>query len=148
MGANQYHSQVAAADAVNRAKAIASPPATCLLLLALLTLLFECVVGYTVVVDTLRFLEYYGVAEGWLRAAPFTLSFAFVFVMHLVVFTGAISMGRLSHYRFAKVAAIIALAPVLSPGYVLGIPFGVWALLALRKPAVKQAFQAGCQHGV
>ena len=44
--------------------------------------------------------------------------------------------------RFALVSAVLALLPCLSPCCVLGLPFGIWALVTLNKPEVKEAFAA------
>ncbi len=140
MNDNPYESP-RATDGRN-VNAIVRPPAILLLVLVVVTLLFELAIGFTVVIDTLRFIGHYGVVEGAFRAAPFVLSFGLVFVMHIVVFIGTINMCRMTGYRGAKAAAIISLIPVLSPGYLLGIPIGIWALLALREPGVKEEFLA------
>jgi len=57
-----------------------------------------------------------------------------------LVLAGAIQMIRLRTYGLALTAAIIALLPC-SPGCLLGLPFGIWALVALNKQEVKDAFQ-------
>ncbi len=61
-------------------------------------------------------------------------------LMNLAVALGAISMIRLKSYRIARTAAIFSIIPVCSPWFVLGIPFGIWALLVLSRPVVKQRF--------
>jgi len=38
-------------------------------------------------------------------------------------------------------AAIVACVPFCSPCVVLGIPFGIWALVVMAKPEVRAAFQ-------
>jgi len=38
-------------------------------------------------------------------------------------------------------ASIIAMIPCVSPCCCLGLPFGIWALVVLARPAVKSAFQ-------
>jgi len=128
------------------ANGIMLPPAILLLLLSVITLLFESVIGYTVIIDALLFLKHYGVAEGSLRAGPFVLGFGLVFGMHVLTLIGSIRMCRLSGYRIAKAAAIVSLIPVLSPGYVLGIPIGIFALIALSRPEVKEAFRKNEQR--
>ena len=50
-------------------------------------------------------------------------------------------MKKLVNYRLAMVVSILALAPCISPCCLLGLPFGIWALVVLNKPEVKSAFQ-------
>jgi hypothetical protein len=61
-------------------------------------------------------------------------------VMNLAIVFGAISMLRLKSYSSAYTAAILAVIPVCSPCYFLGIPFGIWAIIQLRRPELKQRF--------
>ena len=63
-------------------------------------------------------------------------------LMNVTVALGALSMLRLKHYRSACTAAILAIIPVCSPCFVLGIPFGIWAIVLLQRPEVKQRFVA------
>jgi ABC-type spermidine/putrescine transport system permease subunit II len=56
---------------------------------------------------------------------------------------GAYCMRRGVRYRTSKIAAILACIPIVSPMIWFGIPFGIWALLVLRQPAVRRAF-GGC----
>lgn len=60
--------------------------------------------------------------------------------MNVAVALGAVSMLRLKNYRTANMAAILAIIPVCSPCFVLGIPFGIWAIVVLHRPEVKQHF--------
>jgi glucose-6-phosphate-specific signal transduction histidine kinase len=53
---------------------------------------------------------------------------------------GAWCMRRGRRYRLALAAAVLASIPVLSPCIWMGIPFGVWALVVLRRPGVRAAF--------
>jgi hypothetical protein len=53
---------------------------------------------------------------------------------------GAVHMLYSSNYRLAKVAAILTLIPLTSCCCVLGAPVGIWALVVLRDPAIKQVF--------
>jgi tRNA A-37 threonylcarbamoyl transferase component Bud32 len=52
---------------------------------------------------------------------------------------GAVAMLRLRGYPWAGAAAILATIP-WSPIWVLGLPFGTWAIVVLGKPAVAEAF--------
>jgi hypothetical protein len=48
-------------------------------------------------------------------------------------------MLRLRGYPWAGAAAILATIP-WSPSWLLGLPFGIWAIVVLGKPAVAEAF--------
>jgi hypothetical protein len=58
------------------------------------------------------------------------------------VLYGAISMRNMKNYSLARSAAIVAVIPLIGPCCVLGIPFGIWALVALGKPGVQEAFSS------
>ena len=60
----------------------------------------------------------------------------------ILILLGATKMRNLQNYGFAMTAAIIAMVPCISPCCVLGLPFGIWALIVLMKPEVKAAFTA------
>lgn len=57
------------------------------------------------------------------------------------VLYGAVQMKSLTNYSIAKAAAIVAMIPMLGPCCVLGIPFGIWAIIVLGKPEVRDAFR-------
>ena len=59
----------------------------------------------------------------------------------VAVIAGSIDMLRLKNHRSARVASIVAIVPICSPCFFLGIPFGIWALVVLGKPGVKQLFK-------
>ena len=59
-----------------------------------------------------------------------------------LIFVGAKKMKSLRSYEFALAAAVLSTVPCLTPccGYLLGLTFGIWALVVLRKPEVKSHF--------
>jgi uncharacterized membrane protein len=57
------------------------------------------------------------------------------------VLFGAIKMKDRSNLGLARASAIVALVPCVGPCCILGIPFGIWALLVLNKPHVKGSFR-------
>jgi len=61
-------------------------------------------------------------------------------VLSVVVLVGAIRMLALRSYEYAFVAAILAMIPCVTPCCLLGLPFGIWALIVLRKPGIKDQF--------
>jgi hypothetical protein len=60
----------------------------------------------------------------------------------VLIFVGAKKMKSLQSYEFSLAAATLSMVPCLTPccGYVLGLAFGIWALVVLRKPEVKSHF--------
>lgn len=64
-----------------------------------------------------------------------------------VVIYGAIQMLNGKKPGLAKAAAIIAMIPISSCCFLLGIPAGIWALIVMAKPEVKALFQSGGQTG-
>lgn len=56
------------------------------------------------------------------------------------VLFGSIKMKQRKSFATAKAASIVALIPLIGPCCILGIPFGIWALIALGKPGVRQSF--------
>ncbi len=58
-----------------------------------------------------------------------------------VIIYGAFRMKKTASYSWALAAAILSLIPCLSsPCFVLGIPFGIWALMVLLDPEVRPLF--------
>jgi hypothetical protein len=62
-------------------------------------------------------------------------------VMTAAILWGSVAMLRLRSYRDAFVAAVLSVIPICSPCFVLGIPFGIWAILVLMRPEVRARFQ-------
>lgn len=60
--------------------------------------------------------------------------------IHLFIMFGAIQMSKLKHYSIAWLAGGMAVVPFCSPVVILGIPFGIWALLKLSDRLVMNAF--------
>jgi len=50
-------------------------------------------------------------------------------------------MRNLKKYEIARAATIVAMVPLLGPCCIVGIPFGIWAFMALGKPGVRNAFR-------
>lgn len=57
-----------------------------------------------------------------------------------VIIYGAIQMMKGRKYGLSKAAAILAVIPFTSCCFLLGIPFGIWAIVVLSKPEVKAYF--------
>lgn len=53
----------------------------------------------------------------------------------------AVKLRRLESFPLVVTAAILAIVPCTSPCCCVGIPIGIWVLVAIMKPEVKSAFQ-------
>jgi hypothetical protein len=60
----------------------------------------------------------------------------------VLIIVGASKMKKLESYGTAMAGAIVAMIPCMSPCCLLGLPFGIWALVVLNDPAVKSAFRS------
>jgi hypothetical protein len=60
--------------------------------------------------------------------------------LSVVILLGALKMRKLESHGFAMAASVIAMVPCLSPCCFLGLPIGIWAVVVLSKPEVKNAF--------
>jgi hypothetical protein len=58
----------------------------------------------------------------------------------VLIILGALKMKKVESYNSAMAASIIAMIPCVSPCCILGLPFGIWALVILSKPEIKTAF--------
>jgi hypothetical protein len=54
----------------------------------------------------------------------------------------AFRMARMEGWAVAVAASVAAMLPCLSPLCIFGLPAGVWALLVLYDPEVREAFAA------
>jgi len=59
-----------------------------------------------------------------------------------IIFFSGLTMRQLKNYQLARIGAALAIIPCLGPCYILGIPFGIWALVVLHKPGVKELFKS------
>jgi len=61
-------------------------------------------------------------------------------IVGVIILRGASKMRRLENHSFAMAAGVCAMIPCISPCCLLGLPFGIWALVVLNKPEVKSQF--------
>jgi predicted Ser/Thr protein kinase len=61
------------------------------------------------------------------------------FVLCTFIMFAALKMMRLEAYRAAIVASIVAM--VVTPGNIIGLPAGIWALITLARPEIREAFR-------
>lgn len=65
-----------------------------------------------------------------------------IFAASLFSFWGGLQMKKLHNYYMVRNAAIVAAIPCLGPCCLLGIPFGIWAIVTLGRPEVRSAFES------
>ena len=61
--------------------------------------------------------------------------------LNLVTIVGSINMLQRMNYRFCVAASLIACLPCCASCYILGMPFGIWALVVLQKEEIKTLFR-------
>ena len=61
-------------------------------------------------------------------------------VIGILIWRGAAKMKLLESHQFAFTASILAMLPCISPCCLLGLPFGIWALVVISKPEIKSQF--------
>ena len=64
------------------------------------------------------------------------------FFSSIAIAVGGAKMVFMESYSIAKIGAALACIPLISPFVLWGIPFGIWAMIVLRDPKVKAAFEA------
>lgn len=64
----------------------------------------------------------------------------FGLALSVLILIGAARMQSLRSYEFAFTAAILAMIPCLTPCCLIGLPFGIWAVVALSRAGVKSQF--------
>jgi hypothetical protein len=111
-----------------QARQIVKAPAMGLLAIGVLDLLWLAVFGMTML-D-------FALPDFWLRV--FTLGLLLA-TSASVRIGGAVAMLRVRAYPWAGAAAIFAVIP-WSASWVVGLPFGIWAINVLGKPEVTEAF--------
>ncbi len=74
-------------------------------------------------------------APGAVEAAILTMKIA----VSIVVIMGVLEMWRLRSYVLAAAGSILAMS-LISRGFILGLPMGIWALVLLVRPEVRAAF--------
>jgi len=113
------------------------PPAIGLVLTAAFAVVSS--VGLAVVglerLETVPWINRTEVALAALAVLPIATATGYLFV-------GALEMIRMRSYPFALAAGVLAVIP-WSPAWILGLPFGIWALTILAKPEVREVFRSG-----
>src|SRR5262245_24331536 len=70
----------------------------------------------------------------------FLFAASFRCLMSATVFFGSIGMIQLKRHNLARLAALLASVPGVSPCLLIGLPFGIWGMIALNDKEVKRVF--------
>lgn len=74
--------------------------------------------------------------EPWILIYPIGVNA----VSNAVVIYASIQMLYMRKHKHCVFGAIVATIPILSPGYILGIPVAIWALVILLRKETRNAF--------
>ena len=122
-------------------------PATALMVTAILSLIL---LGGSIVLNLvqigagpmMRFQHRHDVFPMMVGGGANAIWGVFEIAVAVVILIGAMRMKKLESYGFSMAAAIIAMIPCISPCCLLGLPFGIWALVVLSDGSVKAAFRS------
>jgi len=124
-----------------------SAPATALMVTAILALIVQAlgIILNLVVLAVPRFAVAVTQRHGGL---PFVIGSGYQLIpavfgvaVSIFILIGAIKMKNLESHSFALASAIVAMIPCISPCCLLGLPFGIWALVVLNDSSVRAAFR-------
>lgn len=131
-----------AADVDRKARDLVRPPTLGLIVLSGIVfagyILVVPTVGVSMFLQWLRGVHVVELGELFVRTVPNPIGNATFFTGSALVLYGAWQMRHLRSRRWGYAAAILALVP--SPCFIVTALFGVWSLIVLRNPAVKEAF--------
>jgi hypothetical protein len=99
---------------------------------------------FSVVVNVANFAGVFPHANDPMPAPVLAIAVFFsvlIIVLGAIIVVGAVKMKNLESYAYAMSAAIIAIIPCFYPCCIVGLPFGIWALVVLNDPGVKAAFR-------
>jgi predicted Zn finger-like uncharacterized protein len=131
-------------DPRNRAASLLLPPGICLLITGILAVfgsVFSMAVTYLDPKNLERTLAQFNF-KGEAPPLGLMLGMQAVFVViSFVTFLAGIQMLRKRTYGLVMVGAILAMINISNFCCCLGLPFGIWALIVLVRPEVREAFQ-------
>lgn len=104
--------------------------------------LFLALFTAAIVINIVMYFSGYPEVLDMIRAAPGHIILLYVLLLggNVTCLYGSIAMLRGKSYRVCLSGAIAACIPVISPCYILGIPFGIWALVILLRKDTRTAF--------
>ncbi|OHB84641.1 MAG: hypothetical protein A2Z38_04725 [Planctomycetes bacterium RBG_19FT_COMBO_48_8] len=97
-----------------------------------------CIIPFTLLMGSMILTRSMLLPQAGLDAKVAALSLL-VTCMGAVIIYGVMRMKELENYKWAVISTVLAMLPV-SPGCVLGVPCGIWALAVLLRKEVRTAF--------
>jgi hypothetical protein len=79
-------------------------------------------------------------AEFWEGSVGAAGSIVEIVVAAFIIYV-ALKMKELRQWELSLAASIVAMIPCISPCCILGLPIGIWALVVLLRPEIKDAFR-------
>jgi hypothetical protein len=79
-------------------------------------------------------------AEFWEGSVGAAGSIVEIVVAAFIIYA-ALKMKELRQWELSLAASIVAMIPCISPCCILGLPIGIWALVVLLRPEIKDAFR-------
>ena len=97
-----------------------------------------CIIPFTLLMGSMILSRSRLLPQAGLDAKVATLSLLVTCLGAIIVY-GVMKMKELENYKWSVISSVLAMLPV-SPGCLLGVPFGIWALSVLLRKEVKKAF--------
>jgi hypothetical protein len=118
-------------------------PATGLVVVAILNFLTSAV-SLIMHLAGSSFMRGPGMEDAWARMFSGTVGLISNLVnigIGVLILFGGLKMKKLESFGLAVTASVLAIVPCTSPCCLVGIPIGIWALVVLFRPEVKNAFR-------
>jgi hypothetical protein len=120
-----------------------SAPAVCLIVISVLSLVFGAlnILADIFKVGAVAMDDFKNIMPVMFIGPVLIFSHVVGIIVDIIVLIGAIKMLRLQTYWLAMTASILALIPCIAPCCIMGLPFGIWALVVLSDPVVRMSFK-------
>ena len=82
----------------------------------------------------------YNIEEIWEGAFAMGSLLVGLLVAAFIIYV-ALKMKEMQQWGLAVAASILAMIPCISPCCIVGLPIGIWCLVVLTRPEVKNAFR-------
>lgn len=112
--------------------------ATICIVMSILALIFDVFMIISGMAEILAERRGQSVAPLYIRMGWTTL----LLIASGFVLFASIQMRQRRSYALAYAGAVVAAIPCVGPCCLLGIPFGIWALVVLHRPEVRSEFPA------
>jgi hypothetical protein len=74
-----------------------------------------------------------------LAAPPVLLVLKVGILISLIIFYGAAHMMASQRYYLSYSCSVLAMIPLVSPLFIIGLPVGIWSIRTLKEPDVRSA---------